>query len=109
MVVVVGSFWFRGGIAGMALWPFILVARPKLKQDPIFINHERIHLRQQLEMLVIPFYIWYLLEYVYYWIRLRNSRMAYRAIRFEKEAYANEKDLRYLKRRSFWGFMKYSK
>jgi hypothetical protein len=32
--------------------------------------------------------------------------MAYRNISFEREAYANEKDLDYLKRRSFFGFLK---
>ena len=75
----------------------------------MFLNHERIHLRQQLELLVVPFYLWYLLEYVYHYLRLRDPKRAYRAISFEREAYANEKDLRYLHRRSFWGFLSYFK
>lgn len=38
-----------------------------------------------------------------------NSRTAYYNISFEKEAYEHEKDVEYLKRRKFWGFIKYFK
>jgi hypothetical protein len=92
-------------ITGIAIWPFVIV---KTKMPgKIIINHEKIHLRQQVEMLVIPFYIWYLLEWVVRFIALRNFNAAYLSISFEKEAYKNEKDFNYLKNRGFWSFLKY--
>lgn len=69
-------------------------------------NHERIHIRQQLETLIIPFYIWYGLEFLYHYARLKNKDKAYRQISFEREAFKHESDLNYLKKRTFWGFMK---
>lgn len=70
-------------------------------------NHERIHLKQQLETLVIPFYIMYATEYVIARLKGRNHHGAYRHISFEQEAYGNEHELTYLKTRKFWAFFKY--
>lgn len=73
----------HGGIRAMALFPFILMRRGTVVDDRL-INHERIHLLQQLELLVLPFYVWYL---VALW------RKGYHGIGFEREAYANDHDL----------------
>ena len=81
----------------MALFPFILVNRTK-KADEVLINHERIHLMQQLEMLVIPFYLLYLFELI---------TRGYRQISFEKEAYENEKNPRYLLERKWYSWLRY--
>ena len=103
MVVVSDrAIWFfelilGQGIRGLAFWPFILVPSTTIIDD-VLINHERIHLRQQLEMLVLPFYIWYLIAL---------HRKDYMGISFEKEAYANENNLDYLKTRPIFGFRKY--
>lgn len=86
-----------GDIRGLALWPFIIIPSTTIVDDEL-INHERIHLRQQAELLVIPFYIWYLIAL---------KRKSYMEISFEKEAYANEKDLDYLKKRRPYCFLKY--
>ncbi len=91
---------FFGGsknIRGLAFWPFIFISS-KTIVDPELINHERIHLKQQLELLIIPFYIWYLIALY---------RKGYMNISFEKEAYANENNLTYLKKRSWFNFIKY--
>lgn len=88
----------------MAIFPFIL-AREKLSD--VTINHERIHLRQQLEMLVIPFYLWYGVECLIRFIQYRNWDEAYRNISFEREAYENENDLNYLEKRKFCSWIKY--
>jgi hypothetical protein len=40
-------------INGIALFPFIFIRKPEDKENNILINHEKIHLRQQLEMLII--------------------------------------------------------
>jgi len=105
--VIVLKYLLRKGFTGMALWPFVLVRSNSQKADPIFLNHEKIHLRQQIEMLLLPFFLWYILEYLIRLIQYRNRNIAYRNISFEREAYANEKDLQFLNRRSFWNFLKY--
>lgn len=107
MIVRVNRFLLRKGISGMALWPFVLVRNAALKQDLVFLNHEKIHLRQQLELLILPFYLWYVLEFGFRFLKYGNGREAYRNISFEREAYQNEKDLQYLNRRPFWSFLKY--
>lgn len=108
MIIVVNRFLFRlwsgSKFSGLCLWPFIIVQDPELKKDLVFINHERIHLRQQAELLVLPFYLWYGLEFMIKWIWHKNAHRAYRNISFEKEAYANEKNLDFLGQRNFFGF-----
>ena len=107
MIVLVNRFLLRKKFSGIALWPFVILKDSKFKEDVIMLNHERIHLRQQAELLVVFFYVWYGLEYLIRLIQYRNRHEAYKNISFEREAYANEKDLDYLKRRSFWEFLKY--
>lgn len=93
--------------AGMALFPFILVKTQHLKSNKQIINHENIHLRQQLELLLIPFYILYLLNYLLNLLYYYHHDKAYRNIVFEREAYSNEKNLNYLKERKFWDWLNY--
>ena len=93
----------------MALFPFILVRDEQLKNDKVIINHEKIHLRQQLELLLVFFYLWYLFEYLILFIKYKNKRKAYENISFEKEAYTNEANMRYLTNRKFWSFLDYIK
>lgn len=92
-------------ISGIALWPFIIL-KPK-KPNRTIINHEKIHLRQQLEMLVLPFYVWYVFEWIFLLIKFKNADKAYRNISFEREAYENESNLNYLSNRRFWRFLNY--
>ncbi len=98
---------FGKKFVGMALWPFILLKKAELKKDVVFLNHEKIHLRQQLELLIIPFYLWYVAEYLLRLVQYRNKHKAYRNISFEREAYAHEKDLDYLKERPLWRFTRH--
>lgn len=91
----------------MALYPFILLKHKSQKADRILVNHERIHLRQQVELLIIPFYLLYLLNYLINLIRYRNHRRAYFNISFEKEAYACDQNLNYLKTRKFFAWVNY--
>ena len=93
--------------AGMALFPFILVKNHDLKLNKAIINHEKIHLRQQLELLLIPFYILYLLNYLLNLLYYMQHDKAYLNIVFEREAYVNERNLTYLKRRRFWSWLRY--
>ena len=91
--------------AAMAIYPFILIRRKEYKNDLVLVNHERIHHRQQIELLIIPFYIFYLLNYILNLFRFRSHHQAYLNIVFEKEAYKNEKNLHYLNdRKTFASF-----
>ncbi|PKV52861.1 hypothetical protein ATE84_4991 [Aquimarina sp. MAR_2010_214] len=107
MPIVVNKYLIGRRFVGIALWPFIVVNNSFLKEDEVFINHERIHLRQQAELLVIPFYFFYFTEYFFRVIQYRNLQQAYRNISFEREAYLNEDNLDYLKNRKLWSFIKY--
>lgn len=91
----------------MAVFPFVLMKYDFDKGNRTFVNHEKIHLKQQLEMLILPFFIWYFSEYLVRLIQYKNKDLAYRNISFEREAYANEKDLNYLKNRKFYQFLHY--
>jgi hypothetical protein len=107
MFLIANKYLIPKGYRGLTVFPFVLVKYALDKENEIFVNHERIHLRQQLELLVIPFFVWYFLEFLVRFIQYKNWNLAYRNISFEREAYSNEKDLDYLKRRSFWSFLKY--
>ncbi len=93
------------GPDGMALFPFILVRQPN--PGPVLLNHERIHLRQQAELGILPFYLWYVVEYLIRRLRYGDHYTAYRNISFEREAFANDMNLVYLKQRRWWAFWHY--
>jgi hypothetical protein len=107
MIVVVFKYLIPKGYRGLTLYPFVIISNDKDRGDATFLNHEKIHIRQQLEMLVLPFYIWYVIEYLFRLIQYKDRRKAYMNISFEREAYANEKDLNYIRKRAFWIFLKY--
>lgn len=73
----------------------------------VLINHEKIHLRQQIELLIIPFYLFYCIEFLVRLIQYKNWYTAYMNISFERESYQNQMDFNYLKNRKFWSFLKY--
>lgn len=77
--------------------------------DKYVINHERIHTAQERELLFIPFYIIYLLEWLVRCIQYRNSDKAYYNISFEREAYTHGNDLTYLKNRKLYSWVKFIK
>jgi hypothetical protein len=93
--------------SAMAIYPFILVKRKEFSENAVLINHERIHHRQQLELLIIPFYLIYLLNYLFNFIRYRNHYRAYKEIIFEREAFAQDADLDYLNKRKLYSFLKF--
>ncbi len=94
-------------VSAITFWPFILVKHSHLKADERLICHEMIHLRQQVELLVLPFYLWYLTEYLVRLIQYRNRHQAYVNISFEREAYAHESTPDYLSQRKFWAFLRF--
>lgn len=107
MFIVVVKHLIPKGFDGFSLFPFIFLKKKDYRNDKVFVNHERIHLQQQVELLLLPFLILYFTEYVFRLIQYRNYMKAYYNISFEREAYANENHLDYLNKRKFWAFLKY--
>lgn len=94
-------------ITGITLAPFGIYLREDVydKQNPITINHEKIHWQQQMEMLIIFFYFFYFTEWL---IRtFTNWGGTYRSISFEREAYKNDTNYAYLNNRKPFSWIKY--
>lgn len=77
--------------------------------DEKVINHERIHTAQMRELLFVPFYIIYVLEWLVRLLQYRDRKKAYLNISFEREAYANGDDLSYLPRRRPFAWLRHLK
>ena len=95
-----------GTFIGVSLCPFGIYVDDW--SDQYVINHEKIHWKQQLEMLIIPFYIWYLTE-LFIRRTFISKHDAYTCLSFEREAYQNQYDIGYLKRRKPYSWVKYLK
>ncbi|MCB9262334.1 MAG: hypothetical protein H6607_08170 [Flavobacteriales bacterium] len=96
------KLFFRKQNQAFAFYPFIFCRNHDLKVNTHIIRHEKIHHRQQLELLILPFYILYFLEFLFRYAYLKDFDKAYRAISFEKEAYQNDNNANYLKTRKLW-------
>lgn len=107
MFVIVASWLFTKNFRGLAIFPFIILKENSLKSNSTLINHEKIHIRQQLELLWVIFFVWYGIEFLVRLIQFKNIYEAYQNISFEKEAYQNDTNLNYLKQRKFWKFAQY--
>ena len=75
--------------------------------DKYVVNHERIHTAQQRELLFVPFYIFYIIEWLIRLAQHGSWRKAYMNISFEREAYANGNNLEYLSKRKRYSWIKY--
>ena len=102
----------------------VLFVKNNAKIDGVTLNHESIHSRQFVELMVLfavatvfirwwlpvfapfAFYVWYVLEWL---IRLLKKGNAYRNISFEREAYSHQYEEDYLKTRKPYAFKKYLK
>lgn len=107
MFLIVSKYLLPKGFSGLTVYPFVFLRHRHQAQDAVIIRHEKIHIQQQLELLVLPFFAWYAVEFLYRLIQYRDRKLAYYNISFEREAYQHEKDPGYLKRRSLWAFFKY--
>jgi len=99
-------------IGGITLWPFIILREiydaspPWRRKAARIINHESIHIKQQEEMLIIPFYLWYIIEWAIKVPIYFSFRKAYYNISFEREAYDNDDNLSYLNNRKHYTWIK---
>lgn len=112
-----------GKYAGITLIPyvFIYLGNKTKRQIKELKNHEMIHVAQVEDEQkkygkILGVIVWYT-KYLWYWLsgllggfftlKGKSSRRAYRDIPYEKEAYANEKDLEYLKNRAKFAWKAY--
>jgi hypothetical protein len=108
MVVIQLPLLGRTKFLAFTVYPFIFVSnRKRFDANPNNIQHERIHARQQIEMLWVFFFVWYGIEFA---IRaLKRGRMAgYASISFEEEAYHHQDNVGYLENRkpfAWWEFL----
>lgn len=107
MIIICQSLLKNMKISGITLFPFIFLQKPEDRYNKILINHEKIHIRQQLELLIIFFYLLYVGEFLFWYFILKDGNKAYRRISFEREAYDNDQDLDYLNNRRWWAFRHY--
>lgn len=119
------------GYTAITIWPLIFARKSAKWLKDYEENHESIHLRQQLEVLIASaviiaalilifgwswwwmltsfgvYYTWYGLEWLIRLAVYRDTHMAYRNIAVEQEAYLNERDMTYLKQRKPFAWVRY--
>ena len=117
------------GYDAITIFPFIFAQEKPL--GSVVLNHEKIHLCQQLEVLVasllvalvviiafglsfwwlltaIPvYYLFYGVEYGVRYLIYRNHKEAYMNISFEQEAYLSDGDIDYLSSRELFAWVAY--
>lgn len=101
MIIRIKKHPFGGAFTAINLFGIIFTTETLSKYD---INHELIHTAQQRELLFIPFYIWYVIEWIVLCLKYRNMLTAYFNIRFEQEAYNHQNDLNYLETRRHYRY-----
>jgi cytochrome bd-type quinol oxidase subunit 2 len=94
-------------VSGVSIFPFIILEKESIKNDKTFVNHEMIHIYQQVELLFIFFVLFYYIEYFILLLKYKDTHKAYLNISFEREAYQNESNYNYLKTRRWFSFIKY--
>lgn len=84
-------FPLKGYIA-ISLFGIVFIRKEyKWRFNKVVENHEKIHFKQQMEMLFVFFFLWYAIEYLVRLAIYKNHKKAYKSISFEKEAYTFQK------------------
>ena len=96
------SFFAPIEINAISIFPFVF-SRGSMNETTK--RHETIHFQQQLETLVIGFYLIYFYDYLRARIKGKTGKDSYLSIRAEVEAYYNEMDVNYLKNRKRWEWL----
>ena len=108
MIILKNKFIPFGNYKAMNLFGIIFT---KSSLSEIELNHEKIHTKQMLELLIIGFYLWYIIEYLL--IRIFGNKDSqtdrYHEVSFEEEAHNNDTNLNYLKNRKPFAWIKYIK
>ena len=103
---IVNRFIPFAGFTAINLFGLIFVRRGQ-KFTATDLQHERIHTRQMLELLILPFYVIYLIEWLLRLLQTHHVIRAYLRISFEREAYAHQSDSNYLRHRPAYAWLHY--
>lgn len=119
------------GFQAITILPFIFARNKAKPLKDYVVNHESIHLRQQLEVLIASFvlilamvlifglswrwlfaslfvfYTWYGIEWLIRWIICHDTHLAYKNIAFEQEAFLNQYDMNYLSDRKLFAWVEF--
>ena len=119
------------GFQAITILPFIFARNSAKWLKDYVLNHETIHLRQQLEVLIASaaviaalilifgwswwwmltsfgvYYAWYGIEWLVRLAICHDTHLAYKNIAVEQEAYLNEYDMTYLKNRKLFAWVEY--
>lgn len=119
------------GFKAITIFPFVFSRKKAKPLSDVTLNHEGIHLSQQLEVLLaslivvflaitivhiswwwmlatLPvYYLWYGIEYLLRLAIYRSGKDAYYNVSFEQEAYINQRDSGYLKSRKRYAWTRY--
>ncbi|MCK5605101.1 hypothetical protein KAR91_24640 [Candidatus Pacearchaeota archaeon] len=87
MIIYNSNFAASLKVNGITIWPFIFISCSKKDCPEWLLKHEQVHIKQQINWFILPFYIVYLWDYAIYRLKGYNHDTAYRSIRFEVEAY----------------------
>ena len=100
------SYFFGEDLVALTLFPWIFTKYEKINEN--IVNHEKIHIEQYKETLIIGFPIIMIINYILNLIYYFDLNIAYKNTLFEKEAYENMNNYQYLKyrRRYSWLFPK---
>lgn len=91
---------------GLSFFIFIWIC--KLTKDEVrLVRHEKIHFLQQVEMLFVFHWIFYAFYYLLARAKGHGHYVAYRNNPFELEAYDNESNVTYLKKRKLFAWVRY--
>lgn len=102
-LLIKSKFFVPQGYKAMTIFPFIFY---RGEMDQVTYNHESIHIRQQMELLILPFFIWYFIDYIIGLFKYGSHNKAYRNIIFEREAYENQDDISYLHKRKIFQYLR---
>ena len=105
------------GFSAINLFGFIFM-RQERGVDSELLRHEAIHTRQMREMAYLPFYIWYLAEWMFLFLfalltlhkvtkkeRRHHLHNAYAHLLFEREAYRHASEADYLNHRKHYAWL----
>ena len=96
MRVIYNSLIPFRGFTAINLFGCVFARREYEPVSDRVLRHEAIHTAQMRETGYVGFYLLYLCEWLWKRARFRDPIAAYRAIRFEREAYAHQDELDYL-------------
>ena len=95
-------------VCGLEYIPFISIVQKGCPNYDIMVNHEAIHFWQMMECLIIPWYLIYAGSYLFNRLYIGlNHKYAYQLVVFEQEAYGNQADLGYTKKRRWFAWLEY--